>query len=51
MSKAVRTTDHDTIRKWVEQRGGTPSVVSPTANDDRPGAILRVDFGEREESL
>jgi len=41
------TTDHDTIRKWVEARGGHPARVK----DRGPGGILRVDFGEPEENL
>ena len=27
MSEARKTTDHDTIRKWVESRGGYPATV------------------------
>ncbi|HVW91780.1 MAG TPA: hypothetical protein VHB74_04150 [Devosia sp.] len=41
------TTDHDAIRKWVEARGGHPARVKGRG----PGGILRVDFGEPEESL
>lgn len=41
------TTDHDTIRKWVEARGGHPARVKGRG----PGGILRVDFGEPEDSL
>ena len=37
------TTDHDTIRKWVEERGGRPAAVKGTGGGDDPG-ILRVDF-------
>jgi len=42
-SEAQITTDHDTIRKWAEARGGKPSHVKATANDGDPG-ILRIDF-------
>lgn len=42
MSQATTTTDHDTIRKWAEDRGGHPATVSDTA-DGGPG-ILRIDF-------
>ena len=38
-----KTTDHDTIRKWVEERGGHPATVADTAEGDEPG-ILRIDF-------
>ncbi|HUD95296.1 hypothetical protein [Sphingobium sp.] len=48
MSSAERTTDHSTIRKWAEDRGGRPAVVR-TKGDK--GGVLRFDFGEKEESL
>ena len=44
------TTDHDTIRKWIEQRGGTPTVVKDTEDADGEG-ILRIDFQEPDEAL
>jgi hypothetical protein len=37
------TTDHDTIKKWVEERGGSPASVKGTANDDEAG-VLRIEF-------
>lgn len=43
MSEAIKTTDHETVRKWAEQRGGKPAHVKPTADGDDPG-ILRIDF-------
>jgi len=48
MSEAAATTDHETIRKWVEKRDGRPAVVRTSENG---GGILRIDFGEREENL
>lgn len=50
MSSSKRTTDHETIRKWAERRGGRPARVEATASDDDTG-IIRLDFGEPEESL
>lgn len=47
MSSARQTTDHDAIRRWIEERKGTPSRV----RDSGSGGILRVDFGEPEEAL
>jgi hypothetical protein len=47
MSTSETTTDHDMIRKWVEARGGHPARVKGRG----PGGILRIDFGEPEESL
>jgi len=38
------TRDHDTIRSWVEKRGGVPSVVKGTAKKKDGGGILRIDF-------
>jgi len=36
------TADHDVIRKWVEDRGGIPSMVKGTGVEG--GGILRIDF-------
>lgn len=47
MSSASQTTNHDAIRRWIEDRQGTPSRVK----DSGEGGILRVDFGEPEEAL
>ena len=47
MSQAITTTDHETIRTWVERRDGRPAVVRTAGN----GGILRIDFGEKEENL
>lgn len=43
MAKARRTTDHATIQRWVEERGGRPAHVSRTGSVGDPG-ILRIDF-------
>lgn len=50
MSTSETTTDHDTIRKWIEDRGGVPTVVKGTEDDEGEG-ILRVDFAERDDKL
>jgi hypothetical protein len=46
--KAKRTTDHETIRRWAEERGGRPTMVEGTQ-------ILRIDFddpdGKQDEKL
>jgi hypothetical protein len=47
VSSAKTTTDHDEIRKWAEARDGVPARVK----DSGEGGILRIDFGEPEESL
>ena len=37
------TTNHDEIRRWVEERGGCPARVKDTGGGDDPG-ILRIDY-------
>ena len=39
---AKTTTDHETIKRWAEQRGGHPATVVGTT-DDTTG-VLRIDF-------
>jgi hypothetical protein len=43
MARSNTTTDHDTIRKWAEERGGKPAEVATTAKGDDVG-IIRIDF-------
>jgi hemerythrin superfamily protein len=43
MSAAKATIRHDTIRRWVDERGGKPAHVKKTRRGDDPG-ILRIDF-------
>lgn len=50
MSSAEKTTDHEEIKRWVEERGGRPARVKGSA-DDRSGGILRLDFGDPDPSL
>lgn len=38
-----KTTDHDEIRRWAEERGGRPATVKGTERGDEAG-ILRIDF-------
>jgi hypothetical protein len=47
MAEATTTTDHEAIRQWAEDRDGRPAVVRTSGE----GGILRIDFGEPEESL
>lgn len=37
------TTDHETIREWVEERDGRPATVRDTGDNGEPG-VLRIDF-------
>ena len=36
------TTDHDEIKKWVEDRGGRPAIVKGTEKGE--SALLRIDY-------
>lgn len=40
--ESITTTNHDEIRRWVEQRGGEPARVKGTGHEE-PG-ILCIDF-------
>jgi hypothetical protein len=41
-SESKTTTDHDTIRSWVEERDGKPASVRGTGDGD--AGVLRIDF-------
>ncbi len=41
-SESRTTTDHDEIRRWVEERDGTPASVRGTG--DGEAGVLRIDF-------
>jgi hypothetical protein len=50
------TTDHETIRRWAEARGGKPVAVKGTARGGRDPGMIRIDFpgysgGDRFEAL
>ena len=47
MAEATTTTDHDTIRAWIEERNGRPARVKTGGQ----GGILRIDFGDTDENL
>ncbi len=38
------TTDHETIRKWAEERGGKPAAVKSTHQEGEEVGIIRIDF-------
>jgi hypothetical protein len=40
-SHTQTTTDHDEIRRWVEQHDGKPATVAGTGE---PAGVLRIDF-------
>lgn len=37
------TTDHNVIRRWVEERQGRPATVKATGSSEEPG-MLQIDF-------
>ena len=38
------TTDHDTIRRWAEDRGGHPATVQGTEHHGEHAGVLRINF-------
>ena len=42
-SETKTTTDHDEIRRWVEEHDGRPASVRGTERGDEAG-VLRIDF-------
>jgi hypothetical protein len=42
--RSLATTSHEVIRRWAEERGGTPATVEGTEHGDHLG-VLRFDFG------
>ena len=43
MSESKTTTNHDEIRRWVEERGGFPARVKETDKQGK-GGVLRIDY-------
>ena len=41
MSEAITTINHEEIRSWVTERGGTPARVKGTGAE---GGLLRIDY-------
>ena len=46
MTDATTTTDHDTIRQWVEERNGKPASVAGTSKGEEDVGLVRIDFAE-----
>ena len=51
MSAGETTTDHDVIKKWIEDRNGHPAVVRATEDNGKSGGLLRVEFRDPEDKL
>ncbi len=43
-SESNTTTDHDTIRSWVERHDGAPAAVRGTGDAGDGVGVLRIDF-------
>ena len=51
-SDSRATKDHNTIKKWAEERDGKPAVVESTSNSSKGGGLLRINFpGYAEDNL
>lgn len=51
MNEAKHTTDHKTIQRRAERRGGHPATVASTANKGEHAGILRIDFDPKDDKL
>jgi hypothetical protein len=49
MTDAVKTTDHGTIRQWVEERNGKPANVAGTSKGAEEVGLVRIDFTDDSE--
>lgn len=43
-SSSKTTTDHDEIRRWVEEHDGKPASVKGTESGGDDAGVLRIDF-------
>jgi hypothetical protein len=48
--ETITTTEHETVRDWVEQRGSVPAQVTDPAGED-PGSLAIVPAGKDDDSL
>jgi len=42
--ESKRTIDHNTIRHWVEARGGKPATIAGTEKGKEDAGLLRIDM-------
>ena len=45
-----QTTDHDTIKKWAEKRGGKPAAVKGTAHGKDDEGVIRLMFPDSKQA-
>lgn len=48
---AEKTRNHETIRRWAEERGGHPAVVEGTESRQEGAGLLRIKFDEKDDDL
>lgn len=51
MATSQKTTDHEKIKEWAEERGGKPAIVIGTEGDEEGSGLLRLKFDEDEDDL
>jgi hypothetical protein len=44
LHESKQTTNHDEIRRWVEDRGGKPATIARTTKKGEDAGLLRIDF-------
>lgn len=48
--EAKKTTNHDEIKSWAEERNGTPAIVSGTEEIQEGAGLLRIMFSDEKEN-
>lgn len=46
----IRTIDHDEIRAWIEEHGGTPAIIRNTTRGESEG-VLTINFNGKNPDL
>lgn len=47
--ESKKTTDHEVIRRWAEERQGWPATVKGTGGKDQKPGVLRIGFTQDSE--
>ena len=48
MSESKTTTNHEEIKRWVEERDGYPASVESTSGKNEDAGLLRIGFRDQE---
>ncbi|MFW5832333.1 MAG: hypothetical protein ACOCVA_08760 [Prolixibacteraceae bacterium] len=46
MAESKKTTNHEFIKKWAEERNGKPAIVKGTEENQPAPGLLRIKFSE-----